>query len=272
MKKLTILSVLYIVLAAAGCSTMLPGGEPAVTVPLSPEKAGTDESELPRVPSLSEVITTLDIMNRDFQQIPRDIDNREWLMSYVNYLAGTDLFILEALHRNLTSLWLGDSEKREFFQFFINPEWPADPENTEPGYLQNLRLEGFGELSYLSRQSLLLKDLPWMQRRIFDERSEFSYWYLMYQYRTIDERWVDREILPAMLILIPEDAVTPVTYLWLKRPSSLSEMDREILQNGYPWNILLHIMRLSREILIETDRLFEKDAARPGMYNEGVLL
>ena len=81
----------------------------------------------------------------------------------------------------------------------------------------------------------------------------------MYISKSIDQQWVDSRILPVMIDLIPLDEITPVSYLWLKNPASLGEMNEEILFNGYPWTSLVHIIRINREIRKILDELSPKE-------------
>lgn len=218
-----------------------------------------------------EIILTVDAMDNQINQYDRDIDDPDWMKSHINYLAGRDLFIVEQMHLFLKYSDWEMSQKRLFIEFFLNPSYRADQLGFPAAYLQRSRLEMMNELKYLLDYSLLFKDYPWMIRSRFDENSEFFFWYLIYLSKSIDPLWVDNSILPAMLKLIPVDEITPVSYLWLKNPGSLSSMDQEIIMSGYPWTTLMHIIRINRELYREFESLYENETV-PGENSEGVLI
>ncbi|OQY33801.1 MAG: hypothetical protein B6241_07050 [Spirochaetaceae bacterium 4572_59] len=220
---------------------------------------------------LQEIVLTVGTMDKQMSGYDRDMDDPEWMKTYINYLAGRDLFIIEEIHLFLKYSNWDNSQKKIFIEYFFNPSYMPDQKDSLPAYLQNLRFEMLEELKYLVQYSFLLKDYPWMIRSSFDENSEFSFWYLTYIAKSIDPLWVDNTILPAMLKLIPVDEITPVSYLWLKNPGSLSSMNQEILMSGYPWTTLMHIIRIKRELFKEFESLYQNESL-PGENSEGVLI
>ena len=201
----------------------------------------------------------------------RDIDSEEWLTLQVNLFASRDLYIIEKMTKALKFTNWSDSDKKAFIEYFINPLYGPDNESS-PAFLQNLRIEVLQEMTYLVQYSSLLSDIPWMMRSRFNEKSEFSFWYILYLCKNIDPFWVDDRILPGMLQLIPVDEITPVTYLWLKNPSSLDGMDQEILLSGYPWTSLADIIRINKELIQIIEELYKGNEVKPGQYREGVLI
>ena len=143
--------------------------------------------------------------------------------------------------------------------------------NGNDGILTDTRREYFREIQYLVEHSYLLTDFPWFVRSQFDRISEFSYWYMVYNIKSIDSDWVDTQILPGMLSLIPMDEITPVTYLWLKTPDSLAEMDEEILSAGYPWTMLYHLKRINSELFKILEPLYQ-DEKNPYKNREGLFI
>jgi hypothetical protein len=137
------------------------------------------------------------------------------------------------------------------------------------GFVNAVRAESLDELDYLLKQSLLLKETPWMVRDFYDERSEFSYWYLLYMGRSFDNAWQQDRVLPAMRLLIREDRITAVSYIWRNKPASLGDMKAEVRASGYPWNKLLHLMAMGDYIRSELVRLFPEGSPDP--REEGML-
>ena len=99
-----------------------------------------------------------------------------------------------------------------------------------------------------------------MVRDFFDERSEFSYWYLLYLTRSFEPAWQDDTVLTVMRSLIREDRITAASYIWLNRPETLGTMESEIIKAGYPWNRILHLLKMGRYIRSEVQRLFPGDS------------
>jgi hypothetical protein len=213
-----------------------------------------------------EIRQTLDVMDKAMESITRDIDDPSWLMAYVSYLASKDLYIVESVQRYLKYSHWSSAEKKSFLEYYLQP----GGENS-PGVLREFRMEMLQDMKYLVSYSNLLKDQPWMMRDFFDEKSEFSYWYVMYVINKSDPEWVENTILPAMLPLIAEDDITPVSYLWLKNPDSLQDMDQEILFSGYPWTLLFHMIRISKGLHMEVDELYQQENLKPEGYGKGVL-
>ena len=221
------------------------------------------DSSLKPLAAVKEIELTVEMMDSAMGVRGRNIDDPEWIMSYFNYLAGRDLYLIEEIHFNLKYSALSDTGKKEFLSHYLNPEI---------GELAILRSEMYEEVRYLVEYSEILKDIPWMLRSRFNEKSEFSYWYVMYVLKSINPLWVDSTILPVLLDLIPLDEITAVTYLWLKNPESMAEMDQEILLSGYPWTTLLHIKRIKSEIREIIQELYLEDEKPPWRDSEDVLI
>ncbi len=221
--------------------------------------------------TIEEIQSGISAIDDLLSEVSRDIDSVEWLTLRVNLFASRDLFIVEKITAALKFTNWSDSDKRKFIEYYINPHYGPDNESS-PALLQKLRIEVLQEMSYLVQYSTLFSDTPWMIRSRFNEKSEFSYWYIIYICKNIDPFWVDNRILPGMLQLIPADEVTPVTYLWLKNPSSLGGMEQEILLSGYPWTSLADIIRINRELIQIIDELYKGAAVKPGQYREGILI
>ena len=211
---------------------------------------------------ITEIMETIQVMDEEFSLLHRDIDSYEWLMDFANYSAGKDLFIVESLHRNLKYQPWNQEQKKQFSELIL-----AD----DHGLLSEVRNEYYEELKYLIKHSRPLLEYPWFLPSLFDSYSEFSYWYLMYNLKSMDPLWVDNNILPGMLALIPLDEITPVTYLWLRSPESLVQMDQEIFKAGYPWTILYHLNRINSELIELIDSLFPEGES-PLQDREGVFI
>lgn len=181
----------------------------------------------------------------------RDIDSREWLMTQVNFWADRDILCVQRIYEDLKYRSWSDDEKRQYIAAVLPP-------------LQERREEVMEELSYLIGQSLLLQDMPWFVRDFYDERSEFSYWYLIYTGRAMDSSWLSSSVLPAMLRLIPEDRITAVSYLWLKTPGSLEGMESEVYLAGYPWTRLIYLLQIGDYCMSEIERLGVADTSFAG--------
>ncbi|MBF9015586.1 MULTISPECIES: hypothetical protein [unclassified Oceanispirochaeta] len=172
----------------------------------------------------------------------RNIDNREWLMHQINYWADKDQLAVQRIYEDLLYRNWSDDEKSEYL-------------NSAFQILSDDRETILDDLAYLIDHSLLLQDMPWMVRDFYDERSEFSYWYLLYMGRSIYPFWLDGSVLPTMLKLIPEDRITAVTYLWMKNPENLIRMKSEIYNAGYPWSRLIYLMDMAEEINSQIETL-----------------
>ena len=266
MKTIKYFSLLALLFSFTACTTLSTETEEASGLQVSvPVKPFTVENAIEEIESGVTAIENLLLANT------RDIDNEEWLTLQVNLFASRDLYIIEKITTALKySVW-SDSEKKEFIEYFINPLFSPDNESSS-ALLQSKRIEILQEMSYLVQYSTLLSDIPWMMRSRFNEKSEFSYWYIMYICKNIDPLWVDSKILPGMLQLIPVDEITPVTYLWLKNPSSLDGMEQEILLSGYPWTNLTDIIRINGELIKLIEELYKSDEVKPGQYREGALI
>ena len=182
----------------------------------------------------------------------RNIDNREWLMELVNLWADADQLFISLIYDALYYRNWDDDTKRKFLSLIIGNKMPDD----NSGILNEMRQESFKELDYLIRQSLLLKENPWMVRDFYDEKSEFSYWYLLYIARSYDKQWQQDTVIPVMRNLIREDRITAASYVWLNKPEVLGSMEYEISASGYPWNRCLHLLTMGRYIRSEIIRLY----------------
>ncbi len=229
--------------------------------PQAPSPVHTIESNMEKAPMewspaqcAGQIHVLVEKMESLYAPAFRDIDNRKWLMDYVNFQADMDQLIVERIYENLKTRSWTEQEKKEFLSCFIsrNSEEGAS-QSKSPGLLRIRRENYTKELEYITVHSLILKEMPWMIRDFFDEQSEFSYWYLLYQAHRIHPDFINRMVLPVMRKLIPEDRIKPVSYLWLKSPESLAEMSLEILKAGYPWNRLIY--------LLETGEFIRKEMA-----------
>ncbi len=191
--------------------------------------------------------------------IKRDIDDREWLMAEVNRRADADQLMISLVYEALYYRNWDDDERRSFIHSLLGTRIQDDPE----GKLNAFRQDSFSELEYLIEHSRLLSDSPWMVRDFFDERSEFSYWYLLYLGRSFNGEWQKNKILPVLRDLIREDRITAASYIWLNKPESLGTMEGEIQNAGYPWNRGLHLLRMSRYIRAEVNRLYPEGSPDP---------
>jgi len=194
--------------------------------------------------AIAETDNILKELEQYHKEIPRDIDNREWLMSYINYCADRDRLIVQNIYENLKYRNWSIPEKSEY----INHYYLLKDDGSFAGALMELRNSVWEEISYLLKNSHLLQDSPWMVRDFYDERSELNYWYLIYLARVYYPHRIENQIMPAMLTLIPEDRINGVSYLWLKSPDSLCKMKKEIIDTGYPWNELLSLIDINNFI------------------------
>ncbi len=214
-----------------------------------PEEKGTPSSPLQNPGNLNSVEKAtaefdgfMSVFSSKYSSGSRDIDSREWLMSQINFWADRDILSVQRIYEDLKYRGWTDDEKKTYLAKVL------------PSLLET-RQKTLDDLSYLTGQSLVLRDMPWFVRDFFDERSEFSYWYLVYTARSMDSSWQQNTILPVMLRLIPEDRVTAVSYLWLKTPDSLSGMENEIYLAGYPWSRLINLLEISSFCREEAQRL-----------------
>lgn len=196
----------------------------------------------------------------------RDIDSRVWLMGSINTWADKDQLMVHMVYDALLYRNWDDDTRREFIELISGRSMPDDAEG---GALNALRGEILAELDYLLEKSLLLKELPWMVRDFYDERSEFSYWYLLYIGRSFDGEWQRDTVLPAMRNLIREDRITAASYIWLNKPEALEGMKAEIRASGYPWNRILHLMAMGDYIRSEMQRLYPEGS--PDQRPDGML-
>ncbi len=258
-KVINSLFIFFLALIYSGCVSAVNSGETSGMI----IGESTDTGDIRSVElAVNEMEASLQEIDEAFALIRRDIDSPEWLMEFVNYSAGKDLFVVESFHRILKYQNWSPEEKKQFTEKILD---------RNSGILSLIRNEYYEELQYLIVHSLPLQEYPWFIPSLFDSNSEFSYWYLMYTLKSIDPLWVDNNILPAMLSLIPLDEITPVTYLWLRTPESLAQMNQEIFQAGYPWTILYHLKRVNSELTEMINALFG-DEDNPLSQKEGVLM
>ncbi len=229
----------------AGCSTLTDDNKTHADPLYQEQRYSKDRESVMR-----EIDLTVQLMERNFTLIKRDIDSPQWINNFINHSASKDLYYIEMIHRTLKYQPWPKEVKYSFVDAYLN---------SSDGILKAKRQEIFSEVKYLVEYSHLLQEYPWLTKTQFDPISEFSYWYLMYIFESIDPMWVETQILPAMLKLIPLDEITPVTYLWIKAPDSLSEMDSEINSAGYPWTIIFHLIRVNKELFKMIEEIYGKD-------------
>lgn len=233
------LSILPFLLFLYSCST-LPLENTEMGPPSTPDIIIQKTSVYQGINEFSEL---LNHYNNSYIFDERDIDNRDWMIKQINFWADRDQLGIQRIYEDLQYRGWNDEEKKEYLNSII-PHLLKDRESM---------LE---DLAYLTDHSILFQDIPWMVRDYYDERSEFSFWYLVYMGRTIYPRWLDDSVLPAMLMLIPEDRITAVSYLWMKKPENLSSMKLEIYNAGYPWSRLLYLLEMAETVKGEIERLF----------------
>lgn len=185
--------------------------------------------------SLKEFEGLMEGFSRSQTVSARDIDNREWLMGQINFWADRDQLAVQRIYEDLLYRTWSEAEKGDYLDSVIPLLW-------------NQREMMLEDLAYLIDQSLLFRDLPWMVRDFYDERTEFSYWYIIYMGRSVYPFWLENSVLPEMLKLIPQDRITAVTYLWMKNPENLIKMKSEIYNAGYPWSRLIYLIEISEYI------------------------
>lgn len=218
------------------------------TLPVETDSVKTEESteiviqETTVFQGLNEFNGLLNLYKKTHISPERDIDNREWMMHQINFWADKDQLAVQRIYEDLLYRHWSDDEKREYLSSAFQ-------------ILSDDRETILEDLAYLIEKSLLFKDMPWMVRDFYDERSEFSYWYLIYMGRSIYPFWLDDSVIPAMLKLIPEDRITAVTYLWMKNPDNLIRMKSEIYNAGYPWSRLIYLMDMAEAINSQIETL-----------------
>jgi hypothetical protein len=232
------LSILPLLFFLYSCST-LPLENTDMGTPSSPEIVIQKIAVYQGINEFSEL---LNHYNNSYISDERDIDNRDWIIKQINFWADRDQLAVQRIYEDLQYRNWTDEEKSEY----LNSTIPLLLEDRES------MLE---DLAYLIDRSNLFQDMPWMVRDYYDERSEFSFWYLVYMGRTMYPFWLDESVLPAMLMLIPEDRLTAVTYLWMKNPENLSSMKLEIYNAGYPWSRLLYLLEMAETVNTEIERL-----------------
>ncbi|QEN07397.1 hypothetical protein EXM22_05105 [Oceanispirochaeta crateris] len=203
------------------------------------QEAQSSEISIER--SIGETEMILNRLDDLFANQSRNIDDREWLMAFINFSADRDQFLVQMIYENLKYRNWSPEEQSAYISHFIS----IDENGHDQGLLIDSRKKVWKELSYLLEHSVLLQDTPWMVRDFYDEQTEFNYWYLIYTAAMYDPQWMDPQILPFMLELIPEDRITAVTYLWIKSPQSLCSMESEINRTGFPWNKILYLMEMN---------------------------
>ena len=249
-KRNTIVSVLCLLMVFTSCRS-IPVEDPDTSVETATDTLAAEESFSALMGAVENALIS--------QNVNRDIDDRDWLMSEINTRADADQLMISMVFDALYFRNWDDDAKKSFLSSVIGNRIHEDPE----GALNALRRDNLSELDYLLNQSLLLKESPWMVRDFFDERTEFSYWYLLYIGRSFDMQWQKQTVLPVMRSLIREDRITPVSYIWLNKPESLGSMESEIRSAGYPWNRLLHLLAMSRYIRAEVNRLYPQNSQDP---------
>jgi len=238
MKKTGIPLIVFLLTTLFGCSTFQNDQNSSAAVHENPVMKTDGYGSVQM--AFSEFENLMKSFDTETPAIPRDIDDREWIMTYINQHADRDMLMVRIIYENLKYRNWSEEEKAEFLQRYYYVE-----DGTAGGQLIETRESVWDEISYLLRNSRLLVDSPWLVRDFYDSRSEYSYWYLLYLARLYYPFWIEDSILPALLALIPEDRVNGVTYLWLKSPDSLCSMKNEIIATGYPWNRILEMMDMN---------------------------
>ncbi|MDC7233433.1 MAG: hypothetical protein PQJ58_09375 [Spirochaetales bacterium] len=240
-KHILLLSCLLITVS---CTTTVPVQNSSDTSVLPP--AQIESASVSVTQSIHEFNSLLDTFNL-YNPLPgRNIDNRDWLMQQINFWSDRDQIALQRIYEEIKYSAWDDDEKADFLKETFS-------------ILSETRQRVLDDFAYLIDYSTLLNDTPWMVRDFYDERSEFSYWYLSYMGRAAYPYWLDSTVLPAMLRLIPDDRITAVTYLWLKNTDKLESMKTEIYNAGYPWSRLIYLLEMSGYLKRESVRLLENE-------------